>query len=178
MKTFNKRGDKGETSLLYGVRVPKSHPRCEAYGAIDEAVSALGLAGAFCKRVGQDVLQGLQRELFIVGAELATPPEHYHKLQERGGTVTSAMVDALERRVDEYEARTEMPRAFVLPGAAAGAAALDLARAILRRAERRVVELSQGGEVKNEEVCRYLNRLADLLYTLARFEEGERRLYV
>ncbi len=178
MRTFNKKGDQGETSLLYGVRVPKNHPRCEAYGTIDEVVSALGLARCFCKRVPGDALLELQRGLFKVGAELATSLEHYEKLVSRGGAITSEMTDDLEKQIVDLENKTEMPQAFVLPGAISGSATLDMARAILRRAERRVVDLVQAGEVRNGEVERYLNRMADLLYALARYEEGQKRLYV
>lgn len=163
---------------MYGVRVPKSHLRCEAYGTIDEVVAALGLARAFCKRVPTQTLHELQCQLFIVGTELATTGDHYDKLAPKGKVVTFEMVDALQKRIEEYEARMEMPRAFVVPGAVAGAAALDMARSVLRRAERRVVALMESGEVRNPEVQKYLNRLADLLFTLARFEEGEARFYV
>jgi len=178
METFNKRGDGGETSLMYGVRVRKSHLRCEAYGTIDEVVSTIGLARAFCKRVPAEALHELQRQLFTVGAELATTADHYDKITAKGTVVTPEMVDALQKRIEEYEARMDMPRAFIVPGAVAGAAALDMARSTLRRAERRVVSLVEAGEVQNPEVQKYLNRLADLLFTLARFEEGEARLYV
>ena len=178
MKTFNKKGDLGETSLLYGVRVPKNHPRCEAYGTIDEAASALGLARCSCKRVTGELLLQLQRGLFKVGSELATPKEHYVQAVAREGVINSEMVDELETMIDDFEVRAEMPQAFVVPGASPGAAALDMARAILRRAERRVVDLTQAGEVKNEEVGRYVNRMADLLFTLARWEEGGQWLYV
>lgn len=178
VKTFNKRGDQGETSLLYGVRVPKNDARCEAYGTLDEAVSAIGLARSYCKRVPPDVLLDLQRKVFKVGAELATPKEHYDKLAGRGGTITASMADELEKQIEDLESKMEMPQAFVLPGAATGAAALDMARAIIRRAERRVVDLVQSGAVTNGEVERFLNRLADLLFTLARFEESDKRMYV
>lgn len=178
MKTFNKKGDKGETSLLHGVRVPKNHPRCEAYGTVDEVVSALGVARCLCQRVKPETLLDLQRGLFKVGAELATPREHHAKLVARGGAVTRDMVDGIERQIVDLEATMEMPHAFVLPGAVSGAAALDVARAVLRRAERRVVDLVQAGEVSNEEVESYLNRMADLVFTLARYEEGGKSLYV
>ncbi|MBI2859084.1 MAG: cob(I)yrinic acid a,c-diamide adenosyltransferase [Chloroflexi bacterium] len=178
MKTFDKKGDKGETSLLYGVRVPKNHPRCEANGTIDEAVSAIGLARCFCKRIPPETLTVLQRGLFKVGAELATPLEHYEKLQARGGCITADMPDQIEIQIVEMESRIEMPQAFVLPGAVLGAAALDMARAVLRRAERRVVDLVQSGQVSNPEVERYLNRMADLLFTLARYEEDRNGVHV
>lgn len=173
MKTFNKRGDQGETSLLYGVRVTKSDVRPEAYGTIDEAVSTLGLARSWTQKRVQDIIYSLQRELFIVGAELATTPEHYEKLASRGNVVTPKMVQRLEDLIDELEAEVEMPHAFIIPGSCPSAAALDMARAIIRRAERRAVSLKQANSLPNEEVIKYLNRLADLVFTLARYEEAK-----
>ena len=173
MKTFNKRGDQGETSLLYGGRVPKSDPRCEAYGTIDEAVSALGVARAASKNERtRDIVHRIQQELFIVGAELATVGEDYDKLAARNVVITDELVDRLERLIDELEAETPMPREFIIPGASPGSASLDLARAIIRRAERRATELRNNGLLVNERVLHYLNRLADLVFTLARYEEA------
>lgn len=172
MKTFNKRGDMGETSLLYGGRVPKDDPHCEAYGTIDEAVSALGLARATARKERvRDIVYDLQQELFIVGSELATVADQYGKLVAGHRVVTEEMVDRLEALIDELEKDMEMPKAFVIPGASAGAAALDLARTIIRRAERRVVALKDQNMLPNERVLHYLNRLADLVFTLARYEE-------
>jgi len=174
LKTFNKKGDKGETSLLYGARVPKSDLRCEAYGTIDEAVSALGLARQFCEPEVKEIILSLQKELFIVGAELATPAEHYPKLAEKGNVVTSQMVQRLENLVDQFEARAKMPEAFIIPGGAGtGSAALDVARTIVRRLERRIVSLKESGVAVNEEILRYVNRLADLVFTLARYQEAK-----
>ena len=171
MKTFNKKGDTGETSLLFGDRVAKSDPRCEAYGTIDEAVSFLGLARCFCRPEIKDIVLSWQQELFTVGAELATPAEHYAKLVKKRKTVTPEMVQRLETLINEFEAKAKMPDAFVIPGGASpGSAALDVARTIIRRAERRVVALKEAGLVKNDEVLKYLNRLADLIFTLARYE--------
>ena len=172
MKTFNKRGDGGETSLLFGDRVAKSDPMCEAYGTIDEAVSALGLARQSCQSQVKDIILRLQKELFVVGAELATPAEHYSKLVVKQSVVTSEMVQRLESLIDEFEAKVQMPKGFIIPGGDyAGSAALDLARTVIRRAERRVVALKEAGVVRNDEVLRYLNRLADLVFTLARYED-------
>ena len=172
MKTFNKKGDRGETSLLYGARVAKSDPRCEAYGTIDEAVSALGLARSFCSPEVKDIILNLQKDLFVVGAELATPFEHYSRLVEKQNVVTSEMVQKLEDLIDEIEAKIKMPQAFIIPGgSSASSAALDVARTIIRRAERMVVGLQHTGVVTNEEILKYLNRLADLVFTLARHED-------
>ena len=172
MKTFNKKGDSGETSLLYGERVPKAHLRCEAYGTIDEAVSALGLARQFCKPQVSDIVFSLQQELFIVGSELATPAEHYDRLSQKGSVVNSHMVNRLEDLIDELEAKLRMPEAFIIPGGyGTGSAALDLGRTIIRRAERRIISLKESGVDVNEQILRYINRLADLIYTLARYQE-------
>lgn len=172
MKTFNKRGDRGETSLLYGGRVSKCDPRCEAYGTIDEAVSALGLArSTSANQRTCDIIRRLQDELFTVGAELATASDEHSKLTSRNVAVTDEMVDRLEALIDEFEAETPMPTSFVIPGDAAGSAALDLARTVVRRAERRAAELSEEGLLSNERVLHYLNRLSDLVFTLARYEE-------
>jgi cob(I)alamin adenosyltransferase len=172
VKTFNKKGDKGETSLLYGARVPKSHLRCEAYGTIDEAVSALGLARKFCGPEVKDIILSLQKDLFIVGSELATPAEHYARLAQKGSVVTSDMVNKLEGLIDELEARVKMPEAFIIPGGyGTGSAALDVARTVIRRVERRIVSLRDSGVDVNGEIFQYINRLADLVFTLARYQE-------
>jgi cob(I)alamin adenosyltransferase len=167
-------GDSGETSLLYGGRVPKDDLHTEAYGALDEAISALGLARAsvapsdpaFAARVLE-----LQRELFTIGAELATGRGERHLLARHFAVVTPEMVDALEREVHGLEARVPLPKAFVIPGGTVAAAAVDMARTFVRRAERRTVALQRAGELENAEVLRYLNRCSDLLFMLARQAE-------
>ncbi|HXA29843.1 MAG TPA: cob(I)yrinic acid a,c-diamide adenosyltransferase [Candidatus Angelobacter sp.] len=167
-------GDSGETSLLYGGRVPKDDLHTEAYGALDEAISALGLARAsvaspdpaFAARVLE-----LQRELFTVGAELATGRGERHLLEKHFAVVTPAMVDALEAEVHALESSVPLPKAFVIPGGSVAAAAVDMARTFVRRAERRAVALQRAGELENPEVLRYLNRCSDLLFMLARQAE-------
>ncbi|MBI2846586.1 MAG: cob(I)yrinic acid a,c-diamide adenosyltransferase [Chloroflexi bacterium] len=171
-KTYTGKGDKGETGLLYGGRVPKDDPQTEAYGAVDEAVSALGLARALSsKERVRDTVFGLQKELFTVGAELATRPDHRDKLLAHFSPVTSEMVKRLEGLIDGLEKEVEFPSAFIIPGDAPASAALDLARTIVRKAERRTVTLMRNGLLSNEEVIRYLNRLSSLIYILARYEE-------
>ncbi|HEY6539118.1 MAG TPA: cob(I)yrinic acid a,c-diamide adenosyltransferase [Candidatus Dormibacteraeota bacterium] len=170
-----KGGDQGETSLLYGGRVAKDDARTEAYGALDEAISALGLARSLCQQpeVAERVLE-LQRECFTVGAELATGKGQRQKLEAHFPTLSSAAVDALETEVHHLEETVGLPEGFVIPGGCPGAAALDVARTQVRRAERRAVTLARSGELENPEVLRYLNRLSDLLFMMARQEEGER----
>jgi cob(I)alamin adenosyltransferase len=168
-------GDSGETSLLYGGRVPKDDLHTEAYGALDEAISALGLARASLSGPADAPLAerilALQRELFTVGAELATGRGERHLLEKHFATVTAAMVDALETEVHDLEARVPLPQAFVVPGGSVPAAALDMARTFVRRAERRAVALRRTGDLENPEVVRYLNRCSDLLFMLAREAE-------
>jgi cob(I)alamin adenosyltransferase len=175
MKVYTRRGDDGTTGLFHGGRVAKDGPGPEAYGAVDEAVSALGLARAETDRDCElDVLLvRLQRELFVVAAELATAPERRAQLEDASTRVTAAMVSALEPVIDDVTARYEPPREFVLPGENRPAAALDLARTVVRRAERRAVSAVGAGWLDTEShVVPYLNRLADLVYTLARWQEG------
>jgi len=174
---YTRTGDDGTTGLLYGGRVGKDSTGPDAYGAVDEAVSSLGLARAECERASElDVLLvRLQRELFVVGAELATAPENRAKLDPGTTLVTSEMVDALEPIIDDITARYDPPQEFVLPGENRVAAALDVARTVVRRAERRCVAATRDGWLDANgpsEVVRYLNRLADLVYTLARWQEG------
>ncbi|MCZ6615442.1 MAG: cob(I)yrinic acid a,c-diamide adenosyltransferase [Chloroflexi bacterium] len=172
VKIYTKRGDQGETGLLYGGRVSKTDPRCEAYGTIDEAVSALGLARSLSAnpRVKKAIRQ-LQRELFTVGAELATAADEYETLKKHFAIVTPEMVEWMENLLDDMEEEVKLPRAFIIPGASAASSAIDVARSTLRRAERRTVELKELGLLVNDEVLRYLNRAADLLFMLARYED-------
>lgn len=174
MSIVTRQGDGGQTSLLYGGRVPKDDPHTEAYGALDEAISALGLARALCADVDRAArLLDLQRDLFTVGAELATATGDRAKLEKHFATVSAAMVDALDAEVGVLEARVELPRGFVIPGGTPVAAAIDLARTFVRRAERRTVSLERAGGLANPEVLRYLNRCSDLLFMLAREAEGD-----
>ena len=167
-----RRGDGGETSLLYGGRVAKDDPHAEACGAVDEAVSALGVAraqetdGSRAER-----LLGLQRDLFTVAAELATGLGHRPQLERHFATVTAAMVEGLDGRLAELEESVPLPAGFVVPGGTVVAASIDLARTLVRRAERRTVSLQRAGLLENPEVLRYLNRLSDLLFMLAREAE-------
>jgi cob(I)alamin adenosyltransferase len=175
---YTRTGDDGTTGLLYGGRVAKDTTGPDAYGVVDEAVSALGLARAEAERGSEldDVLVRLQRELFVVGAELATAPENRTKLEPGVSLVTAEMVGALEPVIDDLTSRYDPPSEFVLPGENRVAAALDVARTVVRRAERRCVTAAHEGWLVagpgGSEVIAYLNRLADLVYTLARWQEG------
>ena len=175
-RIYTKTGDDGTTGLLYGGRVSKDDPRTHAYGASDEAVAALGLARADVADVSlADLLLRLQRELFVLGAELATGKDAWEKLVLGETKVGDEMVVALEELIDSYVERTVMPREFVVPGETRASAAIDLARSIVRRCERHVAGLTRDGALPDDTPLRYLNRLADLLFVLARYEEGSFR---
>jgi cob(I)alamin adenosyltransferase len=178
------KGDDGTTGLLFGgARIAKDDPRTEAYGTIDEAVAALGLARAELGAKAQygtlpaglaglgPVILRLQRELFVVAAELATGPDAWDRLRDGETRVDAAMVAGLEDLLAETEAGIEMPREFVVPGETRTSAALELARTIVRRAERRAVGLQRAGQVAGTHLLPYLNRLADLVWVLARAAE-------
>lgn len=173
MKVYTKRGDDGTTGLLYGGRVQKDDLRTTAYGTVDECVSALGMARAELDGDLHDLVLAVQRELFALGAQLATHLDDHHKLQVGVSRVDSGMVDALDARIDASTDRHPLPTTFVVPGGNRAAAALDLARTICRRAERHVVAMGREGLLQDEAPVHYLNRLSDYLYVLARETEGE-----
>jgi cob(I)alamin adenosyltransferase len=178
MKVYTRTGDDGTTGLLYGGRVAKDDAGPAAYGSVDEAVAALGVARAECTEGTDlfDLLVRLQRELFVVGAELATEQANRRKLTAGVSLVTAEMVTALEPVIDDVTAHFEPPREFVVPGENRISSALDLARAVVRRAERESVGATRSGWLDAEShVVPYLNRLADLVWTLARWQEGEFR---
>jgi cob(I)alamin adenosyltransferase len=173
-RIYTKTGDDGTTGLLYGGRVSKADLVPEACGTLDEAVAVLGLARSHAVDPAlSDELLGLQRELFVVGADLATNPDQRAKLEPGVSLVSPEMVARLESRIDELVAAHPLPNAFIVPGANPVSAFLDLARSTIRRAERRVVELRESGAVVNQEASRYLNRLSDTLFVLARVAAGE-----
>jgi cob(I)alamin adenosyltransferase len=167
---FSKKGDRGFTSLLGGQRVPKYDPRPDTYGTLDEAASALGMAKASAsKKKTREIISRLQEDLLVLGAELAALPEDRQKLSKRIG---AGNVDSLERLIAELQGEVEIGRAFILPGETLSGAGLDLARAIVRRAERKAVRLFRKKTLDNGVALRFLNRMADLLFVLARFEEN------
>jgi cob(I)alamin adenosyltransferase len=162
-------GDDGTTGLLGGGRASKDDLRIEAYGTVDEASSAIGLAKALTadERV-REIAERLQRDLYRVGAELATNPD----AAGRFVTTSEADVAGLDRLLAELEAEVPMPDGFILPGATPASAALDLARTVVRRAERRCVTLVREGGLDNAHTRRYLNRLSLVLFVLGRYEEA------
>jgi cob(I)alamin adenosyltransferase len=176
VKVYTRRGDDGTTGLLYGGRVEKDDARTAAYGTTDEAVSALGMARAQLRDAEQqewhDAVLTVQRELFVLGAQLATHVDHWSKLSEGVSLVTPAMVDTLEARIDALTERYPLPQEFVVPGQHPAGAAVDLARTIVRRAEREAVAMRRLGLLPAEPPLRYLNRLSDYLFVLARAIEG------
>lgn len=166
MTIVTKTGDSGTTRLMYGGSVSKADLRVEAYGTLDELNSFLGLARAQCDdaAIGA-VLEQLQRDTFVVNAELATPADQLHKLKTR---VTAEMTQHLEGHIATIEAMPGILDDWALPGATPAGAALDVARTVARRAERCIVRLAAAEAVPNEEVLRYLNRVSDLLWLLGR----------
>jgi cob(I)alamin adenosyltransferase len=179
-----RKGDDGTTGLLYGgERIAKDDLRTEAYGTIDEAVATLGLAraqlgrkhrlGVLSVQFGElpALILRIQRELFVAAAELATNPDAWDRLEDGRTRVSEEMVDGIEAVLRDLEAHVAMPKEFVVPGETPTSAALELARTVLRRAERRAVTLGREGLIPGPHLLPYLNRTADLLWVLARAAE-------
>jgi cob(I)alamin adenosyltransferase len=175
MSIATKTGDNGTTALMYGRRVPKNHPRVEAYGAVDELNAALGLARATAAQefVGHNLL-AIQKDLVVLMGELATANEDLERYVKGGfSLVTPAMTAELDALVKEIEAQNISFKGWATPGATQNSAALDVARTVCRRAERRVCDLQTAGEMKNDEIIIFLNRLSDLLWLFARWVETQ-----
>ena len=171
VRIYTRTGDNGTTGLLYGGRISKADPAAEAYGAVDETVADLGLARALADHpVLEAFLLEVQRSLFVVGADLATNPSERGKLQADVSLVTTRMVSRLEELIDRTVEEHPLPQEFVVPGAGSVSAALDVARTTCRRAERRAIELREADREVNPDAIRYLNRLSDFLFTLARWQ--------
>jgi cob(I)alamin adenosyltransferase len=176
-----KRGDSGQTGLLYGGRVRKDSARIECNGAVDEAQSALGLGRSLIKASSAsgpppfgteallEIIVSVERDLWVLMAEVATAPRHRPKLVAGQSLVSSAMVDVLTGHVDRLEAADVMPKEFVVPGESVESAALDVARTVVRRAERLAVAMN----IDDSKVVPYLNRLSDVCWLLARAVETE-----
>jgi cob(I)alamin adenosyltransferase len=178
-KIYTRKGDDGTTSLWYGGRVQKNDPRTEAYGTLDEANSALGVARALCEdeRLHADIVR-LQEELFIAGAELATAPQARDRLEPGVTALDDEMIGWMEEAIDGYMAEVDLPPNFVIPGGTQLSAQLDVGRAVLRRAERRIAVLVHDGELEGSAVPRYVNRASDLVWAMSRFaDEPSPRLF-
>jgi cob(I)alamin adenosyltransferase len=166
---FSKKGDGGETSLLGGQRVPKYDPRPETYGVLDEASSALGVARASTKDpLIRDIILAVQKDLLVMGAELSTLPEDLPKLSRR---IDAADAKRIEDLIDDLQRSVKLKNEFIYPGETVISAYVDVARTIIRRAERKAAKLKSERLVDNPHIHQYLNRLADMLFTLARYEE-------
>lgn len=165
MKIYTKTGDKGETSLIYGSRVPKDHPRVEAYGTLDEANAAIGTAVSLFTAENdafKESLQRVQALLFHAGAELATPAE-----KEVQWKLKPKHTNDIEAEIDRWTSELPLLKQFILPGGCPSAAALHQARTIVRRSERLIVSMAEGN--RNDEVLRFINRLSDYLFVAARY---------
>ncbi len=175
MDIYTKKGDDGTTGFFYGGRIAKDHIAPEAYGCVDEAVSALGVVRSQAEGDLAVEVLSLQRALFVVGAELATGIANRSKLEPGVNLVTKGMVQDLESRIDVVVAETGLPAEFVVPGESSIAASLDFARTVVRRAERRAVTWQSQADLGHSDVVAYLNRLSDYLYMLARAAEDQWR---
>jgi cob(I)alamin adenosyltransferase len=173
VKIYTKKGDDGTTSLWYGGRIPKDNPRTEAYGSLDEACSALGVARALCggadglAELAGDILR-LQDDLFVAGAELATAPEAAGRLEDGISRVTEEMVAEAEELIDRYMAEVDLPPKFVIPGGNQLSAQLDVARTVIRRAERRISTLAGADQLASATIIHFVNRASDLAFAMAR----------
>ena len=170
MSFYTKKGDDGSTGLYYGGRTGKDSAIVDAYGTVDEAQAFLGVARAEAERGSEcdGMLLDVERDLYVLMAELATLPENRHKLVAGVSLVTAEMVDEVGRRTDDLSGRFEMPKEFVLPGQNRVSAALEVGRTVVRRAERLAVPVAAAGS----QVVPYLNRLSSLLWAMARWQEG------
>jgi len=168
---FSKKGDQGETSLLGGQRIPKYDLRPETYGTLDEASSVLGVARAMTDReeIGA-ILLSVQKDLLVLGAELSALPDVYGKLAR---TITDGDIARLEKLIDELQEDVPLKNEFIYPGGTVVSSQIDVGRTVVRRAERWAARMKSEGMIPNERINRYLNRLADMLFTLARYEEGK-----
>jgi cob(I)alamin adenosyltransferase len=174
IKIYTRKGDDGTTGLWYGGRVAKNDPRTSAYGDVDEAISTIAVCRAQSihsfPTMSSDLLE-LQRCMFIACAQLATASDSFGKLEPGVTLQTDEMVDALEERIDWYKEHVNLPPKFIIPGGTLLSAHLDVARTVVRRAERSVVSLHQSDPLPDDIVLRYLNRASDLLFVMARYAD-------
>lgn len=176
MKIYTRTGDSGETGLFGGGRVPKNDPRVDAYGEVDEVNAAIGVAIVALEGTGAteqiERLRLVQEDLFSIGAHLATPAEESGRASDHLPPLPLERVQEIERWIDDADARLAPLRSFILPGGSAPAAQLHFARTVCRRAERRVLTLAARSSIDGD-ILIYLNRLSDLLFTLARLSNLE-----
>lgn len=171
---FSKKGDGGETSLLGGQRIPKYDSRPDTYGTLDEASSALGVARAMTANAKvKEIILSVQKDLVTIGAELSCFPEDLKMLRRRIGDDDVRRLDDL---IDDLQTDITMKNEFVYPGETAVSAQIDVGRTIIRRAERKASRLKAEGVISNLNINRYLNRLADMLFVLARYEEQKGKI--
>lgn len=176
VKIYTRKGDDGTTGLWYGGRVKKSDPRTSAYGDVDEAIAAIGLARAAANEAAPDVatdLLEMQRCLFIGCAQLATADKAFDRLKPGVTLIVPEMVDALEERIDHYKSLRELPPKFIIPGNTELSARLDVARTVVRRAERSIVALDELDPLPDHNVLKYVNRCSDTLFMLARYTDAD-----
>ncbi len=171
MKIYTRAGDEGQTGLLHGEKVAKNSVLPEAYGTVDEAQSILGLVRTECGDNAdlEDKIIHIERDLYVLMAELATDPSKHDKLEPGKSKVNEEMIKFLEDFIDEITSNFELPKEFVLPGQNRISALLDISRTVVRRAERRAIACDMEGSL----AVPYLNRLSDLLWAMARWQEGE-----
>ena len=176
MSIVTKTGDQGKTGLMYNRRVSKCHPRVEAYGAVDEINAAIGMARATAEQdFVRDNLLAIQKDLVVLMGELATLPDDLPRYVKDGfKLVAPEMTGTLEKIIKEIEAQKIAYKGWATPGATVNSGALDVARTVCRRAERRVCALQEAGQLQNAEIVIYLNRLSDMLWLFARWAEEKR----
>jgi cob(I)alamin adenosyltransferase len=166
---FSKLGDGGETSLLGGQRIPKYDPRPDAYGTLDEASSVIGVARAMTgNQKIKDIILDVQKDLLVLGAELSSLPEDLDYLKRRIGEDD---INRIEKIIENLQKHVTLKKEFIHPGETIVSAQIDVGRTIIRRAERKAAKLKADGYTENALIYKYLNRLADMLFTLARYEE-------
>jgi len=174
VRVYTRKGDDGTTGLYFGGRVRKDSIRIQLNGAVDEAQAAIGMARVEFDAGSEpnELLAHIERDLYVLMAEVATAPKNDHKLIAGASLATEEMVEWLEQKIDALSHRFEMPSDFVIPGENRASATIDLARTVTRRAERTAVSMKMDGST----VARYLNRLSDLLWVFARWQEGHSQL--
>tara|TARA_B100000470_G_C19732448_1_gene365208 strand:- start:268 stop:849 length:582 start_codon:yes stop_codon:yes gene_type:complete len=174
MKIYSRTGDDGTTGLFLGGRVPKNDLRCEANGEIDFAISAMGMARSLSKKDRtKNILLKIQRDLYTVSSELAVDTEKYNSFKKDFITIDENYVQKIEEWIDELTQVISIPNKFIIPGDSLVSSTLDLARSSIRTAERRIVELQDEAKLNNQRILNYVNRVSDLLFTLARYEDSE-----